>query len=79
MRFYFRVAMSIFLDSQAQVERDTSGENSEEYDEVSSLIEDSFEDDYYPTLYYRFNNVTKNADEAIEHALQLQPLNRRSK
>ena len=79
MRLYFGVAMSIFLDPQAQVERDTSGENSEEYDEVSSLIEDSFEDDYYPTLYYRFNNVTKNTDEAIEHALQLQPLNRRSK
>ena len=65
---YYRAAMSEFLDSQAQVEGDnyTSGEDSEEDDEVSSLIDDSFEDDYNPTFYYRFNNVTRNVDEAIK-------------
>ena len=48
-----------FLDSQAHVEGDTGSKDSEEYDEVSSLIGDSYEDDYDPTLYYRFNNVKK--------------------
>ena len=64
--------MSKFLNFQAQVEGDTIGEDSEEYDEVSSLIVDSFDNDYDPTLYRRFNSVTKNADEAVEDALPLQ-------
>ena len=38
--------MSEFLDSQVQVEGNTSGEDSEEYDEVSSSIDVYFEDNY---------------------------------
>ena len=49
-----------------------SGEDSEEDDEVSPLINDSFKDDYNPTLYHWFNNVTRNADEATEDALNNQ-------
>ena len=53
---HYWAAMSKFLDSEAQLEGDnyTSGENSEEDDEVSYLIDGSFEDDYDPTLYYRY-------------------------
>ena len=53
--------MSKFLDSEAQLEGDnyTSGENSEEDDEVSYLIDGSFEDDYDPTLYYRYQQCYK--------------------
>ena len=65
--------MSKFLYSQAQVKGNTSGEDSEKNDEVSSLIDYSFKGDYDPKLYYRFKNVTRNADEATEDGLQLQP------
>ena len=58
-----------FLDSQAQIEENNyiSGEESEEDDE----------DDYNPTLYYRFSNVTRNADEATEDALNNQSIKQR--
>ena len=71
---YYSTAMPEFLDSQGQVEGDiyTSGEDLEEDHEVSSLIDDSFEDDYNPTIYLRFNSATRNADEAIEDALNNQ-------
>ena len=49
-----------------------SGEDSEEDDEVSPLINDSFKDDYNPPLYHWFNNVTRNADEATEDPLNNQ-------
>ena len=68
---YCRAAMTEFLNPQAQVEGDnyTSGEDFEEDGEVSSFIQDSFENDYDPALYYRLNNVTRNAEEALEDPL----------
>ena len=34
-------------------------------DEVNSLIDDSFEDDNNPLIYYQLQNVSRNAEEEI--------------
>ena len=34
-------------------------------DEVNSLIDDSFEDDNNPLIYYQLQNISRNAEEEI--------------
>ena len=36
-----------------------------DWDEVNSLIDDSFEDDNNPLIYYQLQNVSRNAEEEI--------------
>lgn len=35
-------------------------------DEVNSLIDDSFEDDNNPLIYYQLQNVSRNAEEITD-------------
>ena len=60
--------MAEFTDFQAVV--DTTDSEIEEdlnndRDDVTSLIDDSFEDDSNPLFYYRLHNVSRDTEEAI--------------
>lgn len=47
----------------------SNGEEYNENDEVNSLIDDSFEADSDPTLYYKFDNVSRNPNDSIAETL----------
>ena len=64
--------MAEFIDFQADVDT-TDSEIEEEVnndrDEVTSLIDDFFEDDNNPLFYYQLHNVGRDTEEAISDFL----------
>ena len=60
--------MTQFIDFQADVDT-TDGDSEDEYvndkDEVTSLIDDTFEADNDPLFCYQLQNVSKNSDETM--------------
>ena len=64
--------MADFINFEAEVDTTDSEVNEHDFEEVKYLINNSLELDNDPLSYYKLDNISKNADDAIDEFLNEQ-------